>query len=118
MIRKLNDMDSAMYRILLPAMIPDERYFLDALKKKVEAWEINDGAAYMITRIEVSGDTCEFVVCCFAGHGLLAAAPYIIDMARECRAQSIRFHTRRRGIGRMMSAFGFAEREKIFALEL
>jgi hypothetical protein len=82
------------------------------------AWRINEGDAWMICRPEVFEDRQELVVMVFQGRNLRAVAPDIIALAKGAGYGSIRFHTRRPGMIRMLSAFGFTEAERVYKAEL
>lgn len=79
-----------------------------------EAWRVDQGKAYMVTRIEHP----ELVVVCLEGRGLRQIAPDIIARARRLGLRSIRFHTSRPGMGRVMQAFGFTEAERVYRTRL
>lgn len=97
------------------AMLGDDEYFKKAINSgECQAWRFLSGDLWMITRSE--GE--ELVVCCIEGAGLKDAAPKIIEAARHGEFKTIRFHTRRPALGKMLHGFGFEELERIFCLRL
>lgn len=82
-------------------------------------WSVNNGEAWIITRTEiVAGHAPELVVCCLAGRGLHDIAPAIIEGARLSGCATIRFHTARKGLGRMARRYGFRRIESVYQLDL
>lgn len=81
-----------------------------------EAWRVNAGEAFMVTRIEHR--TNELVVVCFEGRGLRAVADAIMEQAKHIGCRSIRFHTGRPALGKMMQRFGFDELERVYRADL
>tara|TARA_R110001599_G_scaffold287356_2_gene489911 strand:+ start:6188 stop:6532 length:345 start_codon:yes stop_codon:yes gene_type:complete len=97
------------------AMCGDDSYFEKAIESgQCQAWKFSNSDLWMITRSE--GE--ELVVCCLEGSGLKDAAPQIIRAAAVGGFEKIRFHTKRPGLGKMLSGFGFEEFERIYKLEL
>lgn len=80
---------------------------------QAEAWRLNSGMAYMVTRIEEASQGRELVVIAFEGRNLRHLVPGIISQARAVGCRSIRYHTTRRGLERMLRAFGFGEAERV-----
>lgn len=54
----------------------------------------------------------ELVICCIEGKGLRKAAPIIEQWAADNGHESIRFHTRRKGLERLLN--GFEMREVVY----
>ena len=75
-------------------------------------WEI--GQAAMITRREGS----ELVVVCLAGRGLKGIAPAICEAAKRAGCESIRFHTQRPGLYRLLQHVGAELREYVFEIKV
>lgn len=90
----------------------------DVMSGAAAAWRINQGDAWMICRPEVFEDRRELVIMVFQGRGLRTVAPDIITLAKGAGYQSIRFHTQRPGMIRMLAAFGFIEAERVYKAEL
>lgn len=82
----------------------DACYFREAIRSgECEAWRINGGAAYMITRVETEAGKRVLVVCCFEGRDLKEAAIFIRNFGRENGFDHIRFHTEHKGLHRLIS---------------
>ena len=97
------------------SMLRDDHYFEKAISSgECQAWQFLESDLWMITRSEGS----ELVICCIEGAGLNAAAPQIIKAAVGGKFKTIRFHTKRPALGKMLSGFGFEEFERIYKLEL
>jgi len=97
------------------SMRGDEAYFCEAIKRgECQAWRFSLSNIWMITRSENK----ELVICCIEGEGLNQVAPQIIEVAKQGGFESIRFHTKRPALGRILARFGFNERERIYSLEL
>lgn len=85
---------------------------------RAEAWRLNSGMAYMVTRIEGTAKGLELVVIALEGRNIRQLAPEIISQARAVGCRSIRFHTQRPGMAKIMKAFGFNEAERVYRAEL
>lgn len=78
-----------------------------------------DGETYMLTRVDaVEGGPRELVVCCMQGRNVRQITPWIIDLAAANGIDSIRYHTQRPALQRMVAKFGFRELERVYRLEL
>ena len=98
---------------LRPAFGPDEREIVEEVKAGVaQCWTI--GKAAMITRRE--GD--ELVVVCLAGEGLKDIAPLICKAAKQAGCKTLRFHTKRPGLYRLLSNIGAELREYVFEVKI
>ena len=95
----------------------------DLLKHQVnnsiaELWCIN-GESWMITRVEhLPGRKPELVVCCYKGKDLNTVGDLILAQAQIQRFGSIRFHTQRKGLNRLLSKFDFQFLESVYLLTL
>lgn len=82
-------------------------------------WRINDGAAYLVTRMECIADRVEFVVVAAQGRGLLEIAPILYDAARQAGCARVRWHTQRPALARLIGrAFDVREVERVFSVEV
>lgn len=98
---------------LRPAFGNDEAFIVaDVERGLAHCWEI--GHAAMITRRE--GD--ELVVVALAGKGLSDIAPDICEAARRAGCKTIRFHTRRPGLYRLLQHVGAELREYVFEIQV
>jgi len=64
-----------------------------------QCWRLQHGQAYMLTRVEYK----ELVVCCFEGQNLNEMAEHIINTAKSNGFTSIRFHTKRPALARLIN---------------
>ncbi len=84
----------------------------DVVTGRAFCWRV--GSVAMIARREGA----ELVIMCIAGAGLQEVAPVIIEAARRAGCKTIRFHTHRPAMGRLLRPFGFELSETIFRAEL
>jgi len=79
-----------------------------------ELWRVNDHS-WMITRVEpVPGRKPELVVCCYKGRDLNTVTQHIMQAAIKNGFGSIRYHTRRKGLNRLVQDLGFEFMETIY----
>lgn len=76
----------------------------EVLKQQCESgiaqcWRLQHGRAYMLSRAENS----ELVVCCFEGENLKNITDHIIKNAKASGFKSIRFHTKRPAIAKLIN---------------
>lgn len=74
----------------------------DVRKNRASLYEINYGDSYMVARIESEG---EFVVVAFEGKNLLEVVPHVMANAQREGCKSIRFHTQRPGLVRLLKDY-------------
>ncbi|MBX2809390.1 MAG: hypothetical protein KTR20_12245 [Cellvibrionaceae bacterium] len=98
---------------------------LPALKQQVNSrvaqlWEITSdhGRSWMISRVEVHNDQQELVICCYQGCDLKHIAPIIYSSAEQQGFASIRFHTQRKGLNRLIVDLGFTPYETVYRKQL
>ena len=72
------------------------------------------GGVCMISRRE----NYELVVMCLAGEGLAEVAPVLKAAAKKAGCKSIRLHTKRRGLLKLLQPFGVALQEYILKVSL
>ncbi len=83
-----------------------------------ELWCI-DNESWMITRVEdLPGRKPELVVCCYKGKDLNQVGDLILAQSKKQDFGSIRFHTKRKGLNRLLSKFNFQFLESIYLLNL
>ncbi|SRR5258706_1820716 len=82
-----------------------------------ELWRLGR-RTYLLTRLDKWAHGSELVVCCLKGEGLHEIAPVIIERAKKQGIDSIRFHTTRPGLSRLVSRYGFRESERVYTLDL
>lgn len=69
-----------------------------------ELWAIDHGSgelSFMITRTNPP----ELVVCAYQGRALAEVVPHLIEAGRRQGCDTIRFHTMRRGLERLLKSF-------------
>lgn len=99
--------------LLRPAFGADEAEIVAEVQAgAAQCWVIGDAA--MITRREDR----ELVVVALAGKGLKEVAPVICKAAKQAGCRSIRFHTKRPGLYRLLSHVGAELREYVFEVGL
>lgn len=82
-----------------------------------ELWRFKKGLdidLWMIVRREFN----ELVICCVEGVGLMSLVKLIEDSAISSGCTSIRFHTKKKGIVRMMDSVGFGLKEFVYHKEV
>lgn len=84
----------------------------DVVNGFAQCWQVGD--CYLITRRE--GD--ELVILCLAGKNLTHVAPIIAAAAKNAGCKTMRYHTYRRGLVKILKAVGFREHEYICKAEL
>jgi len=79
-----------------------------------ELWRV-DGHSWMITRVEpIPNRRPELVVCCYKGRDLNRVTQYLMKAAIKQGFGSIRYHTRRKGLNRLVADLGFEFMETIY----
>ena len=90
----------------------------EILKRQVKngiarLWKESNTETYMITRAERVDGVNVLVVCCYEGKNVTAAVINIIAMAKGMGCQAIRYHTKHRGLKRLVAdKYGFECIEK------
>jgi len=96
-------------------------YFQDQVNQGVaQLWEIHSdhGLSWMISRVEMIDDQQELVICCYQGCDLKHIAPVIYANAVRQGFASIRFHTQRQGLNRLIIDLGFTPYETVYRKKL
>lgn len=101
------------------------REALPILKQQVnggiaQLWELRseNGKSWMISRVEQFNEQKELVVCCYQGYDLKQVAPLIAESAKRQDFASIRFHTHRKGLNRLIIDLGFTPYETVYKKNL
>ena len=86
-----------------------------------ELWRVGDNG-YVITRFETDHKK-ELVLVAgegfkAAGNGYIESVKAFCNIAANAGAETVRIHTDKKGIGRMIKNIGFSEVETIYKLEL
>jgi len=90
----------------------EEAVRLDVEEGISTCWQIDK--IYMITRRE----NTTLIIVCIGGEGLQKVAPMIIDAAKKSGCENIRYHTARKGMGRILEKFGAQLEECIYRIKL
>lgn len=72
-----------------------------------------DGSRIVLRLEERPGAAAELVIVAGAGTDALGKARKLVEVANS-RGWSIRFHARRRALGRLLGRIGFKEQERVF----
>lgn len=76
------------------------------------------GRCYFVTFEEHSDKGRELVVACCEGQGAKEATTVLYQLAKAKNYRSIRFHTKRKGLGRLVSHLNFKPVETVYKVEL
>lgn len=84
----------------LALTLTDDRASLvaDVNAGRVELWEIDDGACWLVTCVAAG----ELVICCVQGTGLRPLAAVLVGIARRQGLHRIRWFTKRPALQRML----------------
>ncbi len=85
-----------------------------------QLWEIYSdyGKSWMISRVENLKGQHELVICCYQGCDLKNIAPLVVESAKRQGFASIRFHTHRKGLNRLIEDLGFDPYETVYRKRL
>ena len=81
-----------------------------------ELFSINGGESMAITRYE--SDVRELIVCFYEGRDVLKFGKMMFKVARKNGAETLRYHTRRCGLARLLSELGPVEVEYVYRFVL
>jgi hypothetical protein len=102
-------------QILKPALCGDERIIADEVARGVsELYSANGGHLFVVLRAE--GD--ELVIVAVAGKGLLEFGRWIFQRARDQGYESIRYHTQRPALHRLLREFAPRPLEYVARIDL
>lgn len=85
----------------------------DVRAGRAELWRIDDHG-WVVTRMECSTSGRELVLVAGQGRGLHQVVSDAQRIARAAGAASIRIHSARRGMGRMLARLGFEAVETVY----
>ncbi len=86
-----------------------------------QLWEINTdkGKSWMVSRAEVLyNQSRELVICCYQGCDVKRVTQLVYDSAKQQGFDSIRYHTQRKGLNRLVVDLGFTPYETIYRKQL
>jgi hypothetical protein len=87
---------------------------IDEIKAQVEQGAVIfefENLALAVCRIDQLNTRSEFVIVCLEGRGLHKIAPFLIGMAKRAGCHSIRVHTQRKGLSKMLERYQFKQDE-------
>lgn len=88
-------------RVLGPTLDSSrEAIVADVNAGRCELWEVNDGAAWVVT--SASLDDQELCVCCVAGEGLVELSSVLVNAAGATGMRRVRFFSRRPALKRLL----------------
>lgn len=76
------------------------------------------GNCHFVTRVEEAAGGLEMVIMCAQGEDLVAAGQVLADAARNVGCKTMRFHTQRPGMARLLSSFNFHLSEYVYKADL
>lgn len=80
----------------------------------LECYRLWDGTAYMVTRVEAG----ELTVCCYQGGRTIEACAWVRAQCQRLGLRSIRFHTPRPALQRLLKKFNFKLDEYVYRCEV
>lgn len=72
------------------------------------------GYGWLVTRTEVRPGGDELVIVAAAGKGTAEVLPVLQQIARKNNCATMRAHSRRPGMARLLKRYGFTERERVY----
>ena len=81
-------------------------------------YKLNDGEAWLVTRIESIGSRLELVGLCFEGKNFATWAKVIISEARKAGIDCVRFHVRNEAVARLVRFSGAKKRETVYEVKI
>ena len=117
-IRKIEGLPPHLAERIAPH-VPDNDWLRladDIREGYAELFEIDGGDSVAVTRFEVDID--ELVVCAYVGREVMEFAEMICKIARKNGAKTLRYHTRRKGMARLLSELGAIETETVYQVTL
>lgn len=91
--------------------------YIDQINRHLaEAWRINDGESYAITRVEPDNTLTppfEFVLCCYEGKHVEQFVEYLKETLKN-KVGSIRCHVTRKGFAKLAERLGFEKTEVVY----
>jgi hypothetical protein len=96
----------------------DRALELDIRAGRAELWAVDGGSSFAVTRLEVLPDRRELVVCAYAGTGLEAFAAHLYERCAAQGVASIRWHTRRPALARLLKRYAPDLAEYVYRVEV
>ena len=112
-IRRVSDLSKL--GIAIEPVLNGDDWLIDAVADgSAQAYEADDWKTIVVVRFD--GD--ELVVCCAIGENLKTVLDAMIPKARAAGIKSVRFHTQRKGLARLLSDYGPTFYEYVYKVEL
>jgi len=107
--------DVARLIVAVQPVLQGDYWLIDAVKAgTAQAYEVDDWQTVLIIRY----DGTEVVVCCAIGSDLKPALDAMLPKAQAAGFKSVRFHTQRKGLARLLSDYGPTFVEYVYKVEI
>lgn len=99
--------------VLKPVLLNDLEQLREQVRAGIaEVWQLE--GLHLLTRVEGK----ELVVCCGIGDGLSRLAPFIRAAAKKQGCETIRYHSQRPALARLLTGYGFSEVERVYQMKV
>ncbi len=88
------------------------QFCCEAVRNKQASFYHLKGSGVSVRFVGLVTDENDYLILAMTGKGLANAAPYIIEAVKSQGYRSIKYHTVRRGMERILKSFGFAVIDK------
>lgn len=100
---------------LCDSLHDDKAIIKDQIENGIsQLWYIQNVDSWMVTRTETQGDKKVLAICCYQGQELHTIGKEIIKAATEQGFDGLRYHTRRKGLNRLLHDFDFEHQESVY----
>lgn len=97
------------------ALAKDGAFIAEEVRDGIsQLWRVNAGESWVVTREEGA----ELVVVCLEGKDMVGITGAIIQNAKKAGFETMRAHTKRRGMMRALKRFNVKQREIVLELDL
>ena len=101
--------------IVIAPVLQGDRWLLDAVVSgEAKAYEVNNWESTWIVR----ADGSELVFCCVIGKNLAAALEAMHPIAKAQGFTTVRFHTQRKGLARLLKNWGPTFTEYVYKVSI
>lgn len=88
------------------------QFCCEVVRNKQASFYHLKGSGVSVRFVGLVTDENDYLILAMTGKGLASAAPYIIEAVKSQGYRSIKYHTVRRGMERILKSFGFAVIDK------
>ncbi|MCG9608664.1 hypothetical protein L1D41_03085 [Vibrio harveyi] len=88
------------------------QFCCEVVRNKQASFYHLKGSGVSVRFVGLVTDENDYLILAMTGKGLANAAPYIIEAVKSQGYRSIKYHTVRRGMERILKSFGFAVIDK------